>query len=404
MQTTGERFPAVDFERFHTERLHELLASALPSTARAASASCAHHPLCLRTPSVAGYTYRCDDGSIEVTAGADADATVVSMSDEDWSNLIHELRSVPGLFFGECLTVERGDPGVLFRWEAPLRALFHGRPIYDADSALPRDAAGALLDLTRSFTLDDADPAISEFFDGAGFAVIRGVFDEAELATLRAAADEVSAAATPGDRRSWWARRPDGQQALCRVTYANETSQHIAALSADPRVKRLGALAGPGPVDAADRMDGHSVIIKHTQVTEGLADLPWHIDCGMGGHSVQCPIVQLSIFLEPGNRESGTLSVIPGSHRFVIPPPTPDVENDLPVVDIEASAGDCVVHLSDTMHAAKHPTAEGPGRRSIVISFFQPALLDIVGPGEAYNDVLLSADDGHVGGPEGLPG
>ena len=35
-------------------------------------------------------------------------------------------------------------------------------------------------------------------------------------------------------------------------------------------------------------------------------------------------------------------------------------------------------------------------RRSLVTSFYQPAVLDVIEAGCGFNDVLLSNDDGHV--------
>jgi ectoine hydroxylase-related dioxygenase (phytanoyl-CoA dioxygenase family) len=143
-------------------------------------------------------------------------------------------------------------------------------------------------------------------------------------------------------------------------------------------------------------MDGTALIIKNAGVAEGLSDLPWHIDCGMGGHSTICPVVQTSLFLEPANAETGTLKFLAGSHRFACHQPDPGQEKDLPVATVSAEPGDVAIHLSDTMHAAPAPRGAENMRRSLVTSFYQPGVLDMVPAGSALNDVLLSRDDGHV--------
>src|SRR5262249_57895615 len=89
----------------------------------------------------------------------------------------------------------------------------------------------------------------------------------------------------------------------------------IAALSDDPRVVRLGALLGGGLLPLVDRSDAHSLVIKNPGVVEGLSDLPWHRDCGLGGHPFTCPSVQVGIQLDAASAASGRLHFVPGSWR-----------------------------------------------------------------------------------------
>ena len=66
---------------------------------------------------------------------------------------------------------------------------------------------------------------------------------------------------------------------------------------------------------AADpqEVNGVAVIWKRPGVSEGLGDLPWHRDCGLGGHAVQCPCMVSSIYLRPANAATGDLRFLPGS-------------------------------------------------------------------------------------------
>jgi ectoine hydroxylase-related dioxygenase (phytanoyl-CoA dioxygenase family) len=153
-------------------------------------------------------------------------------------------------------------------------------------------------------------------------------------------------------------------------------------------------------VPAPDRCDGHSIVIKHAGVSEGLADLPWHRDCGLGGHRVKCPNVQIGVQLEPANADAGCLQFLAGSwghscHRLDV-----DRQRDLPIVAIETAPGDCTLHFGDTLHSAPPPRGTGRGRRTLYSSFYAPHMHAAIGPGQSYNDVMLARDDGLVTGLE----
>jgi ectoine hydroxylase-related dioxygenase (phytanoyl-CoA dioxygenase family) len=170
----------------------------------------------------------------------------------------------------------------------------------------------------------------------------------------------------------------------------------IAALDHDPRMQRLASLCDATLVPAHDRCDGHSIVIKHAGVSEGLADLPWHRDCGLGGHRVKCPNMQIGIQLERADADTGWLQFLAGSwgssvHRLAV-----DRQGDLPIVAIEAAPGDCTLHFGDTLHAAPPPRAPGRGRRTLYSSFYAPHMHAVIGPGQSYNDVMLARDDGLV--------
>ena len=112
--------------------------------------------------------------------------------------------------------------------------------------------------------------------------------------------------ARPDDRKSWWTT-VDGREVCNRVNYLNERSERVAALGADPRFLAIAALGGPELRDAHDRLDGNGVVIKVPGSSGGLADLPWHRDCGMGGHSVKCPMLNVGIQLDAATADTGQL-------------------------------------------------------------------------------------------------
>jgi ectoine hydroxylase-related dioxygenase (phytanoyl-CoA dioxygenase family) len=204
------------------------------------------------------------------------------------------------------------------------------------------------------------------------------------------------AEARPGDGRSWWGRNASGEEVLCRVLDANRFAR-FRTLSDDPRIRRLVALA-PEDLHARDldALDSGTVLWKVPDVTEGLADLPWHRDCGMGGHARNCPTVIVTICLTDGTAGAGELRALPGSHRGGYPfidgrdTKAPDG------VPLTVTAGDVSLHYTDVMHASLPPTsAEGPHRVSALLAFVPPRAGHHRG-GRHYNDVLLGQPDGQV--------
>ncbi len=188
------------FRRFHTVDLPRRIAAGNGALAFADVERLG--AIGLRTPA-GSFTYRPDHGSVSVLPGeAEAD-TVVEMDLESWHGLISDLDTAPGLFYGGRVTVVDGKPLRFVRWEPGLRALFHGVPVFDPDTADLRDRSGAPLDPTRSFVIGDleADAATARHqFDTAGFLWVTGVFDPSEVAELRADADRFGARGPPRRR------------------------------------------------------------------------------------------------------------------------------------------------------------------------------------------------------------
>lgn len=391
----SDRFGPIDFDRFHSDDLPARVArrSALVRTAHLAGMK----PLAFRIPDGRAYTYIPSDGALTVAAGDDQAHTVVALSYEDWCAFVWELRSCFALLYADRLTFPRGSFGHLARWEPALRVVFDGQAIYDlADPPPVLDAAGDALDLGRRFLLDDGDEAMGDFLARAGFLHVSGVVSADELDRLRADVDAAVARARPDDRRSWWTTVA-GVEVCSRVNYLNEQSSFIAGLGTDARFRRIADLAGRHLRDAPDRLDGHGVVIKVPGATSGLADLPWHRDCGMGGHPVKCPMLNVGIQLDPASAETGQLLVLAGSHRGTSRLPGPDDLDGRPVVALATEPGDVTVHFGHTLHAAPAPTqSDAVGRRALYLSYVPPLTFEMIGPGQSYNDVLFTRDAGHI--------
>jgi hypothetical protein len=379
--TAALQFAPVDFDEFHRV---DLPASIAAGHGRLAARDVAAvEPLGFQLPDGHGYTYRPTGDTVTIEPGVASARTVVELSADAWSDYVNELRTCFGLLYANLVSFPEGGFDDLARWEPALRALFHGRPIYDADTVtLPPD-------LGRAFTLDDADwPA---FFDQTGFVHLRDVFTRAELARVSDEVDRLVAAARPGDGRSWWATRADGDEVCCRVTYTTLASPTIAALGDDPRIRRLAELGPPGLVPTLDCLDGFAAVLKQPDVVEGLADLPWHQDCGLGGHPVICPGIQIGIQLDAATAATGQLHFLAGSQGSSCHPIRPG-DKTSPVVAVDTEPGDVTVHDPHALHAAPPPTGAGPGRRALYASFVRPETTAYIGAGRAYNDVLFEHD------------
>jgi ectoine hydroxylase-related dioxygenase (phytanoyl-CoA dioxygenase family) len=171
----------------------------------------------------------------------------------------------------------------------------------------------------------------------------------------------------------------------------------LGGLPADPRILKVVGLADtPMVPKVAEELDGVTVLWKNPHMSEGLSDLPWHRDCGMGGHASMCPTIVCSVFLESNTPESGALRVLPGSWRSTFR--FADAQDaDAPAgLVVPAGPGDFTIHYGDGWHAAPPPTrAQGPFRSCVLVSFEREGAYNHRGE-RHYNDVLLGSEDGQV--------
>jgi ectoine hydroxylase-related dioxygenase (phytanoyl-CoA dioxygenase family) len=382
----------MNFNEFHLLQLPRMLAAGQgAAAARAVGEGCS---LALRCTGEGAYTYRSVAGDMLVEAGEDAE-TVVELAADAFEDLLTEAWSVFGLLYGDRVMVRRGDFNEFARWEAPLQAMWFHRPIYDADAI----AALGDLDISRSFSLAAEDGELRAFLHRAGFLVLRGVFTRDEIARLNAiVADELTKSA-PGDDRSWWAKRADGEEVCCRLTYLAQRSPTFARLAGDPRLTRIAGIADPQLLPCTDRLDGVSVVLKHPSIVSGLSDLPWHRDCGVGGHAVLCPGLNVGVQLDRADAANGQLHFLAGSHHHAAQQAPPAL-NRVPTLAVDAEPGDVTVHYSHVLHAAPPPSSPTAGRKALYVGFHLPQAVATVGAGEAYNDVLVKRDAGRVRSPE----
>lgn len=329
-----------------------------------------------------GVTYRVDGSSIQVVEGVDQADTVVALDEQAWGDLTGQVRTFINLFLAGALTFERGGFEHLASWDPALRLLHHGIPIYDPHRV---DLGGR--DPRATHSLDSSDDDLRVQLQTMGYLHLRGVFGAEEVDAANTEVDRLAGLARPGDDQSWWVSDEAGDDVLCRLVYTTLRSEPLAGLEGDPRVARLGRLLDPTLRIAADRMEGSPVLLKAPGETKGLSNIPWHQDCGMGGHAILCPSVSVGIQLTGSSAASGNLQVIPGSHGHTLHYQWERHLEGVPVVSIDTEPGDVTVHVQDVMHASPKPTGAG-GRRTMYVTFYPSKLWDHVGPGEAFNDLV----------------
>ena len=254
------------------------------------------------------------------------------------------------------------------------------------------------IDIGRSFEADAPLDAMRQFFQQTGYLHVRNVFSNTDVAALREEIERLQGIAAPDDNRSWWAKNADGETVLCRLTYVNDRSALLRTQHEDARVTRIvDALRGDTPLVATpDHGDGHSVVLKNPGAVEGLSDLPWHVDCGLGGHPVMCPARNVGIQIDAATPQAGQLHFMAGSNRFSASHLGGGVPAGSPTVAIETQPGDVTFHTTDTLHAAPAPTASsGQGRRVMYVSFSNPIKTRVIPAGSGYNDVVLKSNQGN---------
>ena len=388
-------FGPIDFRDYHERQLPEVLASGRALLAARGTADLA--PLAIRErESGRVYTYRPGRDEVSVEPGDAAAATVIELARASWEGLVHDVESAPSLLYGGDARGLRGDPMDFVLWEPALRAMYCGRPVYDPDSPLPDGPDGRPLDPHRSFTLADADGDLRHFLSSMGYLLLRDVFQPDEVAALQQEAEELRAAAEPGGQDAWWGESETGAPMLLRVLSAN-TKPRLGALHDDARIVRLSQIP-PEELEAKDRggANGVTVLWKQPGCVSGLGDLPWHRDCGMGGHALMCPTVNCSVFLGPANPDAGDLRFLPASWQSGVRFADGADSGAASGISIDARPGDVSLHYGDVVHAAPPPESKtGPFRTSVLLGWGKPGFEPHSGR-DHYNDVLFQGDANEV--------
>jgi hypothetical protein len=392
---TAPSFPTLDFEAYHRETLPALLADGRGAVAARAVRRLGS--LAFRLREGGAWTYVPDDTGMRLVPGDEAADTVIELPGEIWQNVVHELDAPAGLLYGGRAGCPRGKAIVWVEWEPALRCLYNGRPIYDPSDVQLSDRHGRPLDPEQTFTLGDDPADMAHFLRSAGYLFVRGVFRSDEISAFLKEAKELRGEARRGDKLSWWGKNAAGEEVLCRVTRAG-ARPNLRSIPGDTRIVQLKDLADQ-PLEHRSKgssEEGVSVIFKNPDMAEGLSDIPWHRDCGMGGHAVMCPILIVSTFLTPANPDTGELEFLPGSWDKGCPPIDPRDARAPRGAHFDAQPGDVTLHYGDTMHAAPPPTrSDLGGYRISAVTGFAPSGAR-PHRGRHYNEVLHRREDGQV--------
>lgn len=304
------------------------------------------------------FTWVPQPGRLRIESGVCDGAIVAEMSGESFSDWVQDQISSMGLILGGLVTMRRGGLDDLLEWEPTLRALLDGRPAFEPGCIRFEDLDGAPLDLRRSFDLDDDPDEIAHFLAQAGFLHLRGVFEPDWMDEISRDMDAALPAYAPDDGNSWWARTASGESRPVRLQRFHEHSRATAELLRCERFRRIGDFgrAGYAPREWAAGANLIEALVKPLEVVEGISDLPWHKDCGLGRHSYDCCSMTVGISVTGADARSGELGVLAGSHRTSIPPSGVHPRVDLPRIPLPTGKGDVTVHLSCTAHMSRPPS------------------------------------------------
>jgi hypothetical protein len=346
-------------------------------------------PLAFRSGSTA-FTWVASERGVDVREGEADAATVVELSEETFSEFLHELLTVRGAEVTRRARLARGELADWRRWEPAIQSLCSGREIYGPAvwQALV-DRTGAPLDLHREFAIDDDLDEMRHFFQVAGYLHLKAVFTHEEVGLYGAEVESARQRTTPDDPSSWWSVTADGKDVVTRINYLGRHSSLLAELAHDSRLPRLAGLAGPGLRVCDDRLDGPMVFIKNSNVVKGNGDLGWHIDPLLGGGPVMCPFIQIGIQLDRADAANGQLLVLAGSHRYTKHGLEWGDEAGLPVVALETEPGDVTIHDAYALHTTPPPTGDDAGRRVLYYKFAEPKTFEWIPAGYHYNDGLF---------------
>lgn len=297
-------------------------------------------------------TLREEGGELRLEEGSEGAATRATLDEHALSDLVQDVKSAMGLAMTARVEISGKGIAGWIAWEPVFRALFDGRPVYENGSVKMLDGQGKPLALDHAFTLDDDREEIAAFLRQAGFLHIRGVFTEDEMQAVAADLDTALAAAKKDDGASWWATNSAGTELPVRVLNFQERSSTLRELLADDRLQWLANLTGDSHHGGTMSAEG---LIKPLNIATGLSDLPWHKDCGQGGHSYLCNSMTLGISVTGAGRRGGALGVVPGSHRANVQTARLDPNLDLAPRLLETRKGDLTIHCSDTLHMSHRP-------------------------------------------------
>jgi hypothetical protein len=292
---------------------------------------------------------RSADG-FEISEGSSGD-TAITLSEEDFSDLINDLTTFEMLSNLKLLGLEHGNATNAHCWETILRSVVDGIPMFTEGSIIPSRNDGRPLDLDQAFMPDADDEDVAHFLAEAGFVHLSGWLDEGLMREIAEDMDREFAKCIPTDD-SWWVTLADGSRRPARILDFADRSDAVRRLMASAPFQRLAQLTD----DAYTHSGGVEALQKPIGVVEGTSDIPWHRDCAGGMHSYLCRSLTVGVQVTGAGPGSAQLGVIAGSHRALMPTHRDSPRGGLEPRFLTTSTGDMTVHCSCLLHTALAPT------------------------------------------------
>ncbi|HUD30928.1 MAG TPA: phytanoyl-CoA dioxygenase family protein [Novosphingobium sp.] len=305
-----------------------------------------------------GWTLALSERSIALSEGIAADALVVTLTPEQFTDWAQNQITFNGLLVARSLAFRGGTLAEVSVWDSLWLAILEGWPVVDPRLEF-RGLDGAPLDLARAFDPDDAPEEMAHFLREAGFLVLRGWIDAGDAAAISAEMDRAVADYREGDGKSWWADLRDGARVCVRLQEFVERSPTTAGILSGARWERLIRILEGDDTLARKPVEGRIIeaLFKPVGVVSGPSDLSFHRDCHLGRHSYVCSRLTVGIAITAAGEANGQLRVVAGSHRLAMPVETAKSEPYLPIVALSTEPGDITVHLSCTLHEATSPVS-----------------------------------------------
>lgn len=358
-------------------------------------------PFAAALPDGRAYSYVVKGDEVRVVSGIHPDAKcVIEFDERAWQNYVHELRTPSSLVLAESVRFLRGSMEEWDLWLPAIQCMYSGREIFDPSKPL-LDAQGELLDLRRTFTLDQDHEELSHFLRTAGFLIVKGAMAHRRQ-ELADEIDRVRDEAREGEIFSWWTDNlTTGDRFPYRLMFISERSQIVRSLMEDdPTIASLVKLAKRDLVPLHDRGQGAMSVLKPfghgTKLAPSIAgNLGWHSDCGLGGCTIMCPSINIGIHLDAAGPQSSQLWTMAGTNGRTVHHRTAmgaDCPNAIP---LDTDPGDITIHYSCAMHAGPPPV--GPNqRRTLYLPFYAPETLDLLGPYQSFEQILPGFGTGKI--------
>ncbi|MGA2838191.1 MAG: phytanoyl-CoA dioxygenase family protein [Acidimicrobiales bacterium] len=229
--------------------------------------------------------------------------------------------------------------------------------------------AGPVLTAVGDGVFGTADlDELCAFFQLNGFATLRGLFDEAELAAtgdeLVRAQRRLVAGESDARHRTDILDAPDAvidgrpfAHYVCFATRASGLADRMVHHPALIDVNRR--LLGPG----AWLLDYEQFGVVYQDARpgpgSGYSRIGWHTDHQSGPHLDIWPGVAFTIHFDPTSPANGFLRVLPGSHRGGTDGIPPGFERVPGEIAVYQERGDVLFHHADLWHGAARGTADG---------------------------------------------